>query len=177
MNNVKRWIGVIAVLVAMVAVAPFSNAQAPAGALRNVNGATVAVADLRGHVTVLAFGGALDPQSLDELPMLGRLASRYSGKGVEVYWVSVDPDRSGASGAMTDAELTTFAAQNGFHGQILRDPAGDVLRSVNTGRKPQLPTFVVLDANGAVVGKPVVGFDPDSDLSNQISNLIDRALR
>lgn len=131
---------------------------------------------LRGRVTVLAFGGVLDPQSPEVLPVLQRVADRYERRGVAVFWVSIDPERSGAEGAVSDAELGGFASRHGFRGTVLRDPTRDALRAVNTGQRPQLPTFVVLDASGRVVDRPISGFDREADLVNRIGQTVDRLL-
>jgi cytochrome oxidase Cu insertion factor (SCO1/SenC/PrrC family) len=144
--------------------------QTPSGTLRGTDGRTVAVDQLRGRVTVLMFGGMLDPQSPEELPVLQRLATRYAGRA-DVYWVSVDAERQ-----TTDAQLTDFAARNGFRGGVLRDASGSVLRSVSTG-KPQLPTVVVLDADGALAGRPVAGFDRDADFVNQLAAIVDKLVK
>lgn len=159
------------VLFAALAGPATAQAQGIAGTLRSTSGGSVSVEQLRGHVTVLMFGGLVDPQSPEELPVLQRLATKYAGRNVSVYWVSLDPD------ATTDAALTAFAASNGFQGQVLRDSSGAVLRSVSGSRKPQLPTILVLDANGAVAGQPVGGFDRDADTIGQISRVIDPLLR
>jgi len=125
---------------------------------------------MRGRVVVLVFGGVVDPQSPEELPVLQQLANRYDGRGVDVYWVSLDP------AGTPDAQLTQFAASNGYRGAILRD-SGDILRSVSAGRKPQLPTIVVLDKTGAVAGKPIGGFDRDVDVVSQLSAVVDPLLK
>lgn len=159
--------------VALVAVlSPMcATAQSLTGSLRDTNGQAVPVEQLRGHVTVLLFGGLVDPQSPEELPVLQRVAAKYAARGVEVYWVSLDPDTT------SDAQLTGFAASNGFRGQVLRDPSGAVLRTVSGSRRPQLPTIVVLDSNAAMAGQPIGGFDRDADMVGQLSRIIDPALK
>jgi peroxiredoxin len=167
MNKKFAWTAVAALSLLLSAT---TFAQAPSGTLRGTDGSTVAVDQLRGRVTVLMFGGMLDPQSPEELPVLQRLATRYAGRA-DVYWVSLDSERQ-----TTDAQLTAFATANGFRGGVLRDPSGAVLRSVSTG-KPQLPTVVVLDANGALAGRPVAGFDRDADFVNQLAAVIDKLVK
>jgi hypothetical protein len=131
---------------------------------------------VRGRVSVVAFGGVLDPQSPEVLPILQRLSDRYASRGVAVIWVSIDPSSPGPTGAVSDADLAGYAVKYGFKGSVLRDPSRSGLRAVNTGRRPQLPTFVVLDAGGTVVGSPIPGFDREADLVNQIASTLDRVL-
>ena len=92
-----------AVLVAVIgAVTAFG--QGPSGTLRSTDGTTVNVAQLRGRVTVLFFGGQIDPQSPEELPVLQKLSERYAGRNVDVIWVSLDPE-----GDVSDAALPFMA--------------------------------------------------------------------
>jgi hypothetical protein len=166
----KRTKQIVVAAMLAAALAPAALAQGPSGTFRTTGGGTLAVAGMRGRVVVLAFGGIVDPQSPEELPVLQQLANRYQGRGVDVYWISLDP------AATSDAALTQFAAGHGYRGAILRD-SGDVLRSVSAGRKPQLPTLVVLDKAGAVAGKPIGGFDRDVDVVAQLAAVIDPLLK
>lgn len=159
-----------AVLIAVIgAVTAFG--QGPSGTLRSTEGTTVNVAQLRGRVTVLLFGGQIDPQSPEELPVLQQLSERYAGRNVDVIWVSLDPE-----GDVTDAALAQFARRNGFSGKVYRDPSGKVLASVSTGRRPQLPTVVVLDAGGALAASPIGGFDRDAAFADRLTKIIDPLL-
>jgi cytochrome oxidase Cu insertion factor (SCO1/SenC/PrrC family) len=165
-------VSVATIALAAVLLPGVAWAQAPAGAMRSVEGQRVALEDLRGQVSVLVFGGMVDPQSPELLPVLQRLADRYSGR-VSVYWVSIDPERSG--GAVTDKELGDYAGRYGYRGAILRDASGEVFRSVVTsGKRPQVPTIVVIDSSGAPVGRSITGFDRDADLVNQLAAILDR---
>lgn len=140
------------------------------GSARAQGAGALSVDQLRGRVTVLLFGGLVDPQSPEELPLLQRLANRYDGRGVDVIWVSVDPT------SVSDGELTAYAANNGFRGRVLRDASGSVLRTYSPGKRLQLPTIVVLDTSGAVAGRPMGGFDRDADLVNKIAAIVDPLL-
>ena len=159
----KKRINLVALLVLVALVAQSGDARA-----QGVG--TLSVDQLRGRVAVLLFGGLADPQSPEELPALQRLANRYEGRGVEVVWVSVDPT------SVPDADLTAYAARYGYRGRVLRDPSGGTLRSYSTGKRPQLPTIVVLDTAGTVAGRPIAGFDRDSDLVNKIAAIVDPLL-
>ena len=158
----KKRYNLVAVLALLALVAP--------GAAQAQGVGNLSVDQLRGRVTVLLFGGLVDPQSPEELPLLQRLANRYEGRGVEVVWVSVDPS------SVSNGELTAYAANNGFRGRVLRDASGSVLRTYSPGKRPQLPTIVVLDATGAVAGRPMGGFDRDADLVNKIAAIVDPLL-
>jgi peroxiredoxin len=172
MNRAHR-VGVSALVVALMLATTATSAQSEA--MRTVDGKRVTIADLAGQVVLLAFGGVLDPQSPDELPVLQRISDRYVARGVQVYWVSLDSDKPGASGAVTDSELAAFAIRNGFRGPVLRDPSSDVFRTIGvTGRRAQVPTFVVLDKTGAVAAPPIGGFDRESDAVNRIAAVLDK---
>jgi hypothetical protein len=172
MNRAQKLNTLSLVFLLLVAAAP-ANAQSEA--MRTIDGRRVALSDLAGQVTVLAFGGVLDPQSPDELPVLQRLADRYTSRGVSICWVSLDPDKAGASGAVSDAELTSYATRNGFRGTVLRDPTSEVFKTIGaTGRRAQVPTFVILDRTGAVAAPPIGGFDRESDAVNRIAAVLDK---
>lgn len=168
MNKIKLIFASLAIAAVAATVAP---AQTVSGQFRDSSGRAVGVDQLRGRVVVLFFGGTIDPQSPEELPVIQRLASRYAGRGVDVYWVSLD------EASVSDAQLASYAAKYGYSGGILRDPSGAVLKTVATGRRAQLPTVVVLDPSGAIVGRPMGGFDPQSDHVNRIAAVIDPLLQ
>jgi len=164
---------VLIALVLTVALPAFAQTES----MRTLDGKRVALGDLSGQVVVLAFGGVLDPQSPEELPVLQRLADRYSSRGVQVIWVSLDPDKAGASGAVADADLASFATRNGFRGTVLRDPSSAVFKTIGaTGRRAQVPTFVVLGSNGSVAAPPIGGFDREADALNRIASVLDKVL-
>ena len=167
----KRRIEFAAAMVLVVAGAVSTFGQGLTGTLRGTDGSAVNVAQMRGRVTVLLFGGQLDPQSPEELPVLQKLSELYAGRNVEVVWVSLDPE-----GEVSDAALAQFAKRNGFSGKVLRDPSGHVLASVSTGRRPQLPTVVVLDAAGMLAAKPIGGFDREASFSDRLTKIIDPLL-
>lgn len=144
--------------------------QGLTGTLRGTDGSSSSVETLRGRVTVLLFGGILDPQSPDELPALQRISERYSGGSVDVMWVSLD------DASVTDEALLKFARGNGFTGRVLRDESGRVLGSASAGRRPQLPTVIVIDKTGTVAGKPVGGFDREATFADRLAKLIEPLL-
>ena len=170
MTRNRRFAVTTAMLAALLAAGP-AFGQAIAGTLRGTDGTSVNAGQMRGRVTVLLFGGQMDPQSPEELPVLQQISKKYEGRNVEVVWVSLDPDNS-----VTDAALVQYARTNGFTGRVLRDPNGQVLGTLSTGRRPQLPTVVVLNAEGALAAKPIGGFDRESTFADRLSRIIEPLL-
>lgn len=133
------------------------SAQAPQVTLTATDGQTVGAAELRGKVTVLSFGATWVPLASKELPALQKLADRYTARGVQVYWVSMNSTKPGAKNYMTDADLAAFAQQRGWRLKALRDPEQAAYRAYGVDA---LPTIVILNKDGSVARK-LVGFDPD----------------
>ena len=132
-------------------------APAQQAAFQGVDGKTVTAADFKGKVVVLSFGASWVPLTAKELPALQKLADRYTGRGVQVYWVSVNSAKPGGRNFMTDAELDAFAGKRGFQAKVLRDPEQIAYRAFGIDA---LPTIVILDKDGKVARKHV-GFDPE----------------
>ena len=132
------------------------------------SGSTVTTASLRGRVVVLLFAGTQDPQCRDEFKALGSLADRYRGKPVNIYWVSIDP------ASVPNDKLNSPCGPTGSVG-ILRDESRAAFKRFS-GKPPQLPTIVVLSQQGQPQGSPRAGFNPDSDLINDLAAVIDGLL-
>ena len=134
------------------------------------SGQTLPISSMRGKVVVLLFSGVQDPQRREGLKALASLAERYQGKDVKVCWVSVN-----SPGELTDEQLKAAGATA---------PSVTVLRDTNqaafkrfSGKLAQLPTVVILDRQGNVVGQPRGGFNPNSDFINDLASTIDGLLR
>ena len=132
-------------------------------------GQPAALSSLRGKVTVLLFSGSQDPQRRDGVKALESLADRYQGKDVKIYWVSVNPPAE-----MTNEQLKSPGGGATSIG-VLRDAGGAALKRIS-GKSAQLPTIVVLDREGNLVGQPRGGFNPNSDFINDLASTIDRVL-
>src|SRR5262245_58334544 len=89
-----------------------TSATLAQGSLRSADGRTVNLADAKGKIVVLSFGGTWLPMASKELPALQKLADRYATRGVQVYWVSINSDKQGARNFATDADLQAFAQKN-----------------------------------------------------------------
>lgn len=134
------------------------------------DGEAVTLSSLRGRVVVMLFGGIQDPQCRDELKALGSLAERYRGKNLSVLWISID-SVSEASNDRLKNPCGPAASVT-----ILRDQNRAAFRRFS-GRVAQLPTIVVLNQQGEAQGQPRGGFNPNSELVNDIAAVVDRLLK
>jgi peroxiredoxin len=130
------------------------------------DGQSVSLAAQRGKVVVLLFSGVQDPQCHDAVQALSSLAERYQGKPVSIYLISVN--------SPSDAQLKQAC---GPVGSVImaRDPNQAAFKQYS-GKRPQLPTVVVLNKQGQVQGQPRGGFNPNSDFVNDLAAIIDSQL-
>src|SRR5262249_33570276 len=133
-------------------------AQGPANVLQTIDGNTVNLAELKGKIIVMSFGGTWIPLASKELPALQKLADRYAPRGVQVFWVSINSAKTGARNYASDADLQAFAQKNGLRISVLRDPEQKLYKEQGVDA---LPTVVILDRQGKVFRKHV-GFGTDA---------------
>src|SRR5438105_515823 len=123
-------------------IAPAATASAPQDfTLTTLDGQSVSLAGLRGKVVVLLFSGVQDPQCRDAAQALASLAERYQGKPVSLYLVSIN-----SVGEANDASLKQTC---GSPGSVIlaRDPNQAAFKQLG-GKRPQLPTVIVLNKQG-----------------------------
>jgi peroxiredoxin len=142
--------------------------------LRSVNGNTVTSDSLRGEVVVLAFGASWLPLSKTQREGVRKLADEYSDRGVAVFWVSTESEDSKSKNYASDAQLKAFAQKYGLKVTVLRDPDGQVSKKFGVD---QLPSIIILDKNGNVVGEPIGGLDPTGNLAGQLAKHLDKVLQ
>ena len=141
--------------------------------LRSVDGQTVTSASLRGEVVVLAFGASWLPLSKTQLQGVRKLADEYSNRGVVVYWVSTESEDPKSKNYASDEQLRAFAQKYGLKVTVLRDPDGDISKKFGID---QLPSIVILDKQGNMVGGPIGGLDPNGNLAAQLASHLDKIL-
>lgn len=151
----------------LLALAPAIAALPPADfSLRSLDGGTVSARSLRGKVVVLAFGASWLPLSRAQARDIQKVADNYSGRGVEVYWVSTEAETPKSKNYASDDQLRAFAQKNGLKVTVLRDPEGAALRALNVD---QIPAVVILDRQGNIAGAPIGGLDEKDNLADQIA--------
>ncbi len=172
LKNFKTKFALAIAFVAFVSLASF--AQSTQISLRSVDGQTVNLNDLRGKVVVMSFGGSWVPLASKELPALQKIADRFAGRDVQVYWISINSAKPGGRNFASDADLKAFAQKHDLRVTVLRDPDQEAYRAFGLDA---VPTVVILDQEGKVVRKHV-GFGPDQGESyNKIIRDLEQLLK
>jgi peroxiredoxin len=163
------------VVVSLVALAPLVTAtpQAVNFSLRSIDGQTISSDSLRGEVVVLAFGASWLPLSRQQVQGVRKLADKYSGRGVAVFWVSTDSESPKSRNYASDEQLREFSRKYDLNVTVLRDPDGKVSKQLGVD---QLPSIVILDKQGNVHGSPIGGLDPKGNLTEQLAPLLNELL-
>jgi peroxiredoxin len=121
----------------------------------------------------MAFGASWLPLSRTQLQGVKKLADEYADRGLVVYWVSTESDDSKSKNYASDAQLRAFSQKYGLKVTILRDPDGVVSKKLGVD---QLPTIVVIDKEGRIVGSPISGLDPNGNVSAQLTTILEKIL-
>ena len=172
----KRLIAAISMVGIMggLAVGAQNRSTAPVQfSLRSIDGQTVTSDSLRGETVVLAFGASWLPLSKTQLQGIKKFADAYSGRGVVVYWVSTEAEDSKSKNYASDDQLRAFAQKYGLKVTVLRDPDGVISKRMGVD---QLPSMVIIDKQGNIVGEPIGGLDPSGNLANQLASRLDKIL-
>ena len=161
------------VLLTSLALAQKSGGGPVEFSMRSIDGRPVTSESLRGEVVVLAFGASWLPLSRTQLQGIRKLADEYSDRGVVVYFVSTESEDAKSKNFASDEQLRAFAEKYGLKVTVLRDPDGAVSKKFGID---QLPSIVILDKQGNVVGEPVRGIDPQGNLAGQLAKSLDKIL-
>lgn len=172
MLSMTRKATALAVFIFALGFVPAKFAQdGPADfSLRAVDGEAVTAQSLRGEVAVLAFGASWLPLSRAQMESVKKLADQYAGRGVAVYWVSVDSDNPKSKNYVADTQLRDLARK--YKVTILRDPDGALSRKLGVD---QVPAIVILDKQGNI-SATLGGMDPNANLTTQLSARLDKIL-
>lgn len=141
--------------------------------MHSVDGQTVTSDSLRGEVVVLAFGASWLPLSKTQLQGVRKLADEYSDRRVVVYWVSTESEDPKSKNYASDEQLRAFAQKYGLKVTVLRDPDGAISKRFGVD---QLPSIVIIDKHGNLVGETIGGLDPNGNLSHQVGPILDKIL-
>jgi peroxiredoxin len=141
--------------------------------LRSIDRQVVTSDSLRGEVVVLAFGASWLQLSRAQLQGVKKLADTYTSKGVVVFWVSTESEDAKSKNYASDEQLRAFGKKYGLDVIVLRDPDMVVAKKLGAN---ELPSIIILDKKGNLVGEPIKGIDPDGNLAGQVSKQLDQIL-
>lgn len=116
---------------------------APEVEMHDGDGTVVTLSDFAGHVVVLNFWATWCAPCVREMPSLDRLQAALGARGLRVVAVSLD--REGTAAVLPFYERTGIE-----HLGVYLDAGGRVSRAFGTRG---LPTTIVLDAQGRIVGR------------------------
>ncbi len=119
--------------------------------LPNTNGRQISMSSINSKVTLIQFWSALDRASRIQNQALVELYKKYKSKGLEIYQVSVDTDRSAWLAAI---------AQDGLTWTNVGDMKGSVL-ATNTYNIQFIPSNYILDKEKRIVTKNCQGPELD----------------
>jgi peroxiredoxin len=144
--------------------------------LTALDGARVDVENQKDKVVVLAIGASWLPLSTQQAAITNKLAKRYAGRDVVVYFVATDSTAAKSKNYASDDELNSFVARNKLTVPVLRDSDG--AQTLKKYGVDQLPSFVILGKDGKPATEAFggIGTDPKNDVSIPISQAIDRIL-
>lgn len=130
-----------------------AGGPAPDFSLKDTQGRTVTLKDLRGKYVIIDFWATWCPPCLMSIPELVSMHGKYEEKGLVVLGISLDdPDKvdSGALSRFRDQHRIGYTILRGDD-QVVRDYAGSEGMSI--------PTMFFVDREGRIVDK-LVGFAP-----------------
>jgi len=159
---------------ALFVTAVFAFSAAAQTSLIGLDGSRVDVQGQRGKVVILAVGASWLPLSGKQAQYTNSLTKKYAGRDVVVYFVSTDSTAAKSKNFASNDDIKKFATANKLTATVLRDSDGAAtLKKFNID---QIPSFVVLDKNGNIVGQAFGGIDPNYDITIPISRAVDKIL-
>jgi thiol-disulfide isomerase/thioredoxin len=148
MKTPKRRLAITFLLGVLLAFSPAGSIArvaplAPDFKLRNLNGDSMQLSKLRGHIVVLDFWGSWCPPCIAQVPSMRRLAEKYKRHGVIVLNINVLDD---------PAAVRKFIAEHGqFGSEVLLTASDETV--VKAFGIEQFPSALVIDRQGRVVAR------------------------
>jgi Redoxin. len=168
MKTIKAFLAGLSVLLAV------SVAASAQTSLASMDGAKVDIQGQKNKVVILAVGASWLPLSGKQADFANILANKYRNKDVVVYFVLIDSMTAKSKNYATNQDVQKFVTANKLNVVVLRD--GDGVAILKKFNIDQLPSFVILDKTGQMVGQPLGGIDPKYDISVPISKQVDKLL-
>ncbi|HEV8487427.1 MAG TPA: TlpA disulfide reductase family protein [Blastocatellia bacterium] len=130
--------------------------------LKDTGGRPRSLIDHRGKIVVLNFWATWCKPCRDEIPILVSLDSRYRERGVDFICASADD-------SSTQKNVAGFARRLKIGFPVWVGATMDDIKRLGLGNS--IPATVIIDRNGAVVGR-ILGPVGNADLQNRIEWLL-----
>ena len=173
MKNIKSLLAVFTLIVGLAV-----SSMAQTESLQTLDGGQFSIGSQRGKVVILAIGASWLPLSRQQAEITNRLSKKYAGRNVAVYFVTTESANAKSKNHATAQQIRDFASRNKLTVPILRDSDGAA--TLKTYKVDQLPSFVILDKEGNLVGSAFGGLDTDQKamdaLTEKMSQVIDKLL-
>ena len=142
---------------------PEEGHQAPDFTLKNTEGKTVRLSELRGKKVVLInFWATWCPPCRLEMPTMQKIYTEYKGKGFEIFAVNIEPD--------ANEEIREFINELRLTFPVLLDPDMKVTRRY---RLIGLPVSLLIDRQGMIRAKELGYHDwTDKASRQQVESLL-----
>jgi len=167
MKNIKSLLTVLSFIFVFSFAAAAQNLTA-------LDGGKVDVQNQKGKVVVLAIGASWLPLSKDQVIFTNKIAKKFAGRDVVVYFVATDSSSAKSKNYASDDEISSFATRNKLTVPVLRDSDGS--QTLKKYGVDQIPSFVILGKDGKPASEAYGGIDPKSDISVPISQAIEKLL-
>ena len=169
MKNIKS------LLVVLIVIFAFSFAvSAQTVNLTSLDGEKIDVQGQKGKVVILAIGASWLPLSNQQAIFTNKLAKKFAGRDVVIYFVATDSTSAKSKNYASDEEVRRFAVTNKISVPVLRDSDGAI--TLKKFGIDQLPSFVILGKDGKPAAEPYGGIDPKSDITISIAQQVDKLL-
>ena len=142
--------------------------------LTALDGGKIDVQNQKGKIVVLAIGASWLPLSKDQVIFTNKIAKKFAGRDVVVYFVATDSSSAKSKNYASDDEISSFATRNKLNVPVLRDSDGS--QTLKKYGVDQIPSFVILGKDGKPASEAYGGIDPKSDISVPISQAIEKLL-
>ncbi len=104
--------------------------------LESLNGGTVSLSDLQGHVVVLDFWATWCSPCRESMPHLQAIHDRYAGDGVVVLAINIEENRR---------TVEEYIAEAGYTFTVLLDPNGETADAYSVWA---IPHTIIIDRQG-----------------------------
>lgn len=173
MKNIKTLFVVLSLFFVFSSFAFAQNVTLPA-----LDGESVSLQSQKGKVVVLAIGATWLPLSKNQAAISNRLAKKYAGRDVVIYFVTTDSSAAKSKNFASNEDIQAFVKTTKLSAPVLRDSDGAA--TLKKFKVDQIPAFLIFDKEGRLAAEPYGGLTPTTDaetsLANQISKKIDELL-